>query len=83
MKDISKYVTSVQIQTKESDRHNISIGFEGNGVMRLCFQDTAEMGQNSTYVNEASFPNSGIHFYGIYSMWLSIFTRHLSRFSVE
>jgi hypothetical protein len=83
MKDISKYVTSVQLQTKENDRNNISIGFERNGAMRLCFQDTAQMGQNSTYINEASFPNSGILVHGMYSMWLSIFTRHLSHFSVE
>ena len=83
MKDISKYVTSVQIQTKENDSHNISIGFERNGAMRLCFQDTAELGQNSTYINEVSSPNSGILVHGMYSMWLTIFTRHLSRFSVE
>jgi hypothetical protein len=83
MKDISKYITSVQIQTKENDRNNISIGFERNGAMRLCFQDTAQMGQNSTYINEVSFPNSGILVHGMYSMWLSIFSRHMPRFSVE
>lgn len=83
MKDISKYITSVQVQTKENDRNNISIGFERNGAMRLCFQDTAQMGQNSTYINEASFPNSGILVHGMYSMWLSIFSRHMPRFSVE
>jgi hypothetical protein len=82
MKDISKYVTSVQIQTKENDHHNISIGFEHNGAMRLCFQDTAELGQNSTYMNEESFPNSGILVHGMYSMWLSIFARHLPCFYV-
>jgi hypothetical protein len=83
MRDISKYITSVQIQTKENDRNNISIGFERNGAMRLCFQDTAQMGQNSTYINEVSFPNSGILVHGMYSMWLSIFSRHMPRFSVE
>jgi len=83
MKDISKYVTSVRIQTKENNHHNISIGLERNGDMRLCFQDTAELGQNSTYINEASFPNSGILVHGMYSMWLSIFTRHMTCFSVE
>ncbi|MCX9085277.1 MAG: hypothetical protein OIN87_10845 [Candidatus Methanoperedens sp.] len=83
MKDISKYVTSIQMKTKENDRHNISIGFERNGAMRLCFQDSAQMGQNSTYINEASFPNSGILVHGLYSMWLSIFTRQLPFSSVE
>jgi hypothetical protein len=83
MKDISKYVHSIQITTKENDHHNISIGIERNGARRLCFQDTAQMGQNTTYINEASFPNSGILVHGMYSMWLSIFTRHLPRFSVE
>jgi hypothetical protein len=83
MKDISKYVTSVQIKTKENDHHNISIGFEQDGALRLCFQDTVELGQNSTYINEASFPNSGIVVHGMYSMWLSIFSRHLPRLSVE
>lgn len=81
MNDISRYVTSIQIQQKESEHHNISIGFERNGAMRLCCQDTAELGQNSTYINEASFPNSGILVHGMYSMWLSIFTRHLPHIS--
>jgi hypothetical protein len=81
MKDIPRYVTSIQIQKKESEHHNISIGFEQNGDMRLCFQDTAELGQNSTHINEASFPNSGILVHGMYSMWLSIFSRHLLRFA--
>ncbi len=81
MKDIPKYVTSIQVQKKESEHHNISIGFERNGAMRLCFQDTSELGQNSTYINEASFPNSGILVHGMYSMWLSIFSRHLPRFA--
>jgi hypothetical protein len=81
MKYIPGYVTSVHIQKKESEHHNISIGFERNGAMRLCFQDTAELGQNSTYINDASSPNCGILVYGIYSMWLSIFTRQLPRFT--
>jgi hypothetical protein len=81
MKYIPGYVTSVHIQKKESEHHNISIGFERNGAMRLCFQDMAELGQNSTYINEASSPNCGILVYGIYSMWLSIFTRQLPRFT--
>lgn len=80
MKEIPRYVTSIQMKKKENEHHNVSIGFERNGVMRLCFQDTAELGQNSTYINEASFPNSGILVHGMYSMWLSIFTRQLTRF---
>jgi hypothetical protein len=83
MKDMPRYVTSIHIQKKEHEHHTISIGFERNGAMRLCFQDTAEMGQNSTYINETSFPNCGIPVYGMYSMWLSLFTRHLSCFSGE
>ncbi len=83
MKDFQKFITFIHIQNKGSEHHNISIGFERNGVMRLCCQDTAELGQNSTYINEASFPNSGILVHGMYSMWLSIFTRHLPFFSVE
>jgi len=55
MKDVPRYVTSIQIQKNEHEHRNISIGFERNGAMRLCFQDTAELGQNSTYMNEASF----------------------------
>lgn len=83
MKDFPKFVRSIHIQDNGGENHNISIGFERNGTMRLCCQDTAELGQNSTYINEASFPNSGILVHGMYSMWLSIFTRHLPLFSVE
>lgn len=83
MKEVPRYVTSIQVQKKESEHRNVSIGFERNGAIRLCFQDTAELGQNSTYINDSSFPNSGILVNGMYSMWLSIFTRHLPRFSVD
>jgi len=83
MKEISRYVTSIQIQKKEIGHHNISIGFERNGAMQLCFQDTSELEQNLTYINEASFPNCGILVHGMFSMWLSIFSRHLTRVGDE
>lgn len=77
MENVPKYITSIQIQAKEAENLNVSIGFERNGAMRLCYQDTAELGQDSTYINETAFPNSGILVHGMYSMWLSMFSRHL------
>ncbi len=72
-----RYITSVQIQNQKAEFLNISLGFEKNGAMRLCFQDAAELGQDSGYINETSFPNSGLIAQGKYSMWLSMFTRHV------
>ncbi len=81
MDNIPKYLTSVQIDARKAENLNISIGFEGNGSLRLCFQDTAELGQDSIYINDTAFPNTGIFFYGMHSMWLSMFVRHLPRYA--
>lgn len=70
-----RYITSFQVQNSQPDGLNISLGCEGNGTMRLCFQDTAELGQDSNYINESAFPNSGMMAHGKYSMWLSMFGR--------
>ena len=76
MKEVPKYITSVKVQNTEMDM-NISLGFEKNGAMRMYFQDTAELEQDQKYINEASFPNSGIISKGKYSMWLSMFMRNV------
>ena len=77
MKEVPKYITSIQLQANETKNINISLGFEKNGTMMLNFQDTAELEQDSTYLNEAAYPNSAVMVYGKYSMWLSMFTRHV------
>ena len=77
MKDVPKYITSIQIQANESRNINISLGFEKNGAMMLNFQDTAELEQDSSYINEAAYPNSAIMTHGKYAMWISMFTRHV------
>jgi len=77
MKEIPKYITSIQIQANEAGNLNISLGFEKNGAMILNFQDTAELEQDSKYINEAAYPNSAIMTHGKYAMWLSMFTRHV------
>ena len=77
MKEVPKYITSIQIQPNETKNINISLGFEKNGAMMLNFQDTAELEQDSSYLNEAAYPNSAVMVYGKYSMWLSMFTRHV------
>ncbi|MCZ7356895.1 MAG: hypothetical protein O8C66_14445 [Candidatus Methanoperedens sp.] len=74
---ILKYITSFQIQSQETKHINISLGFERNGSIGLYFQDTAELGQDSNYINETSFPNSGLLASGKYSLWLSMFSRHV------
>jgi hypothetical protein len=77
MKAVPKYITSIQIQADETKNINVSLGFEKNGTMMLNFQDTAELEQDSSYLNEAAYPNSAIMVYGKYAMWLSMFTRHV------
>ncbi|CAG1000427.1 hypothetical protein METP2_03219 [Methanosarcinales archaeon] len=78
MKEVPKYITSIQIQANEMRNINISLGFEKNGAMMLNFQDTAELEQDSSYLNEAAYPNSAVMVYGKYAMWLSMFTRHVT-----
>lgn len=71
-------ITSVQIESdNEGVGLNVSLGFEKNGAMVLNFQDPAEMNQDNNYINKDAFPNSGIMTHGKYSMWLSMFTRHV------
>ncbi|MCE8426515.1 MAG: hypothetical protein J5U17_12150 [Candidatus Methanoperedens sp.] len=77
MKSILKYITSVPVQNQRRERMKISLGSEKNGVLGLYFQDTSELGQDSAYINEESFPNSGLMAWGKYSLWLSMFSRHV------
>jgi len=77
MKEVPKYITSIQIQGNETKNLNVSLGFEKNGTIMLNFQDTAELEQDSSYINEAAYPNSAIMTHGKYAMWLSMFTRHV------
>ncbi len=77
MKAVPKYITSIQIPAMDTGDLNISLGFEKNGTMMLNYQDTAYLDQDSKYINEAAYPNTGIISYGKYEMWLSMFTRHL------
>ena len=81
MKQVPKYITSVHIQNLQTDQMNISLGFEKNGAMGLYMSDASELGQDSGYINEQSFPNSGLLVHGIYSMWVSMFTRHVNTIS--
>lgn len=77
MKKVPRYLTSVPIQNHQTEFMKISLGFDMNGAMGLYFGDTAELDQDSNYINEASFPNSGLLANGKYSMWISMFTRHI------
>ncbi|HEY9246975.1 MAG TPA: hypothetical protein VIO11_09030 [Candidatus Methanoperedens sp.] len=77
MKQIIRYITSVPIHNQQTDHINISLGCEKNGAIGLYFQDTAELGQDSSYINDSSFPNSGLLACGKYSLWLSMFSRHI------
>ncbi|VVB88117.1 Uncharacterised protein [uncultured archaeon] len=83
MKQVPRYITSVPVQNNQTERINISLGFEKNGSIRLYFQDTAELGQDSDYINDDSFPNSGLLANGKYSLWLSMFSRHIKTFTEE
>lgn len=66
------------IQSKAKEK-NISFGYEKNGRMRLYFHDAVELGLDSTYINETSFPNRGLIEQDKYSLWTSIFTRHFKK----
>jgi hypothetical protein len=48
-------------------------------AMRLCFQDTAELKQDSNYIDETAYHNTGLIVYGMCSMWLSMFSRHVKQ----
>ncbi len=77
MRYIPRYFASVPIQNQQTERMNISLGFDKNGDLGVYFQDTVELGQDSNYINECSFPNCGSLQGGKYSMWLSMFYRHI------
>lgn len=78
MKNIARYITSVPVQNPESEQINISLGFDEKGTMGIYFGDTAELGQDSNYINKDAFPNSGLLSSGKISLWLSMFSRHES-----
>jgi len=77
MKSTPKYITSVNVQNQGTEHMKISLCFENNGTMGVYFQDTMELGQDSEYLNDDSFPNSGFIAWGKHSLWLSMFTRHI------
>jgi hypothetical protein len=77
MRYIPRYFASVPIQNQQTERMNISLGLDKNGDLGVYFQDTVELGQDSNYINENSFPNCGSLAGGKYSMWLSMFYRHV------
>ncbi|VVB87615.1 Uncharacterised protein [uncultured archaeon] len=78
MKNIVRYITSVPVQNPESEQINISLGFDEKGTMGIYFGDTVELGQDSNYINKDSFPNSGLLSTGKYSLWLSMYSRHMN-----
>ena len=77
MKCIPKYISSVPIQNQQTQYMKISLGFDESGTIGVYFGDTSELDQDSNYINEESFPNSGLLANGKYTMWLSMFSRHL------
>ncbi|MCX9014782.1 MAG: hypothetical protein OIN89_08330 [Candidatus Methanoperedens sp.] len=79
MKQVPRYITSIQVQNMATDQRNIFLGFAKNGAMGLYMSDAAELGQDGSYINELSFPNSGLLVHGKYSMWVSMFARHVTK----
>ena len=77
MKGILKYIASVPVLNPETEQMNISLGFENDGKIGIYFGDTVDLGQDSNYINKDSFPNSGSLSSGKYTMWISMFSRHL------
>ena len=81
MKIIPRYIASVPVQNAETEQMNISLGFDETGKIGVYFGDTAELGQDSSYINKDSFPNCGQLASGKYSMWISMFSRHIKNSS--
>jgi len=81
MRQIIKYIRSFIIKNRQTNCINISLGFEKNGTIGLYFGDTAELDQDSGYINEDSFPNSGSLAGGKYSLWVSMFSKHIQTIS--
>ena len=77
MRCIPKYISSVPIQNQKTQHMKISLGSDKSGTIGLYFGDTSELDQDSNYINEEAFPNSGIIANGKYTMWVSMFTRHM------
>ena len=78
MKCIPKYISSVPIENQQTQYMKISLGSDKSGTIGLYFGDTSELDQDSNYINEEAFPNSGFIANGKYTMWLSMFTRHIT-----
>ncbi len=77
MKNIPRYISSVLVNNPENEQMNISLGFDEKGKIGVYFGDTAEMCQDSSYINNDSYPNCGLKASGKYSMWLSMFSRYI------
>ncbi len=77
MKNILRYIASIPVQNPETEQMNISLGFEKSGKIGIYFGDTTELGLDSNYINKDTFPNSGFLSTGKYTMWLSMFSRHI------
>jgi len=78
MKCIPKYISSVPVQNQQTHYMKISLGSDKSGTIGLYFGDTSELDQDSNYINEEAFPNSGFIANGKYTMWVSMFTRHIT-----
>ena len=78
MKQIPRYIASVAVQNQQTEFMKISLGFDKSGKIGIYFGDTSELGQDSNYINEQSFPNSGMLAMGKYTMWISMFSRHIN-----
>ncbi len=76
MNQAPRHITSVMIQNYGKEK-GVSFGYEKNGTMRMYYQDASELGLDSSYINETSFPNRGLIEHGKYSMWISMFSKHI------
>ncbi len=78
---IPKYITSVILQNIHSKHTDLFLGLEEDGTVKLYHGDNTELGQDEHYLNEMSFPNSGLLVHGKYSMWFSFFSKYICSIS--
>lgn len=75
---IKRTIASICLKNPKEEEMRVSLAFNKNGKMEVCFTDTTNDGTlDNGYVSEHAFPNSALNHNGRNSLWLSMYSRHL------
>jgi hypothetical protein len=63
----------------------ITLNVGTDGKVSLCFVDSVKSNENvySQQITEFTYPNRGELLYSKHGLWLTLFTRHMDKTSVE